>query len=590
MSKSYLSLLIFLIASMIIISSCKRDAPAEDLAVIEVDFLLNERDLERFGLDYTPQDFERDTEDPNRVLTVRVGEPVKFKDTSKGSSSATIRKWVLNDNEWKQAQNDKEVHVPEFTHVFEEAGYHRISLYVGESNYATKLINVVSGDYVPNNIDVAGTDEVADVPEDDVVASVDDSPEVKDDLFGDAPKDKTPVNDTRTVDNTPPPSRTKTNPTPTRPPSRPVDPKPAPAKITSINFVMPSEVMVGESFEIKDVSAPASAVTIRQWDMGDGSTRKEKGSVARQMYFSAGERTITLCLNNSNQCTSKRIMVKPRPPRKEEVATNKPAPTPEPPVAKKPEVGSVAFNMAKTAVVGTSVSLSDRSQPSSAVMKRNWSFGDGTANLNTGRSSVAHVFNKAGTFTVKLCVNDSDKCSTETITITEKPKPAPPVVASTSGSSGSSGGGFDLSNYDGSRLGRVGLLSSQKCDDANFEWHEGAAFINISPKQPMELEEAKVYASKNGNIDIILTTKNKKESGVIKNVQVNPGASVVYLTDLAVILEPGTDYTLMIKPSEGSSDLKLENAVKCSPKPLGSKEVSVNYNKKYILYDLKFYF
>ena len=201
--------------------------------------------------------------------------------------------------------------------------------------------------------------------------------------------------------------------------------------------------------------------------------------------------------------------------------------------------------------------------------------------------SDSHVFNKAGKYKVKLCVNDSDQCTEHDITIEAKPAPAP-VVAENTGTS--SGGGFDLSTYTGADGGRVGLLSSMKCDELTSSWLKGAAFVNISPKKPMELDVAKVYANRNGKVDIILTNNDSKETGVIKNVQVNPGPTTIYLTDLAIILTPDKKYTLMIKPSDQNSDLELENAVKCSPKPLKSDIVDVSYNDKFILYDLKFYY
>ncbi|WP_235299133.1 PKD domain-containing protein [Portibacter marinus] len=578
MSRSYLSFFIICFTTILIISSCKRDTPNRDQAIIEVDFLLNERDLEKFGLDYTEQEFERDNNDPNKVLTVAVGEPVKFKDTSKGSSSTSKRMWKLNGNEWEQAENDKEVHVPEFTHVFEEPGYHRISLYIEDVSYATKLIKVVSEDFAINNVPTV-ENEMADANED--LAVVDPQPE-KEDLFAETntsqPKSSPSNENSRPTSE---PSKPKVNNTP-----------PPPAKISNVDFRISGDLMVGNTIELRDLSTPSSAIYIRQWDMGDGTTQKTKGGVYNQIYFSSGDKTITLCLNNSNQCISKTISIKPRPARKETAEVEKAKPTPP----KAPEITNVEFKIPSTAVVGTAVNLSDRSQPSSAVMKRKWSFGDGSPDLNTGKSAVSHVFNKAGTYEVKLCLNDlSNKCSTESITITEKPEATvKEVVENTKPTTNPTNVNVStpnwLDNYDGTTPGRVGLLSSQKCDETTSEWYEGAAFININPKKPMELDVAKVYASRNGTVDIILTTGDKKETGVLKNVQVNPGPSNIYLTDLAIILEPGEKYTLLIKPSDPDSGLRLENAVNCNPRPLPSDVVSVNYNDKYILYDLKFFY
>jgi len=587
MSKSYLSLVVISFFTIVLISSCKRDAPDRDQAIIEVDFLLNERDLEKFGLDYTEQEFERDNEDPNKVLTVAVGEPVKFKDTSVGSSSTSKRRWELNGNEWEQAENDKEVHVPEFTHVFDAPGYHRISLYIEDVSYATKLIKVVSENFEANsNMPVVEVDVVEDdTPEEVVVAE-----QPKEDLF-DPPAKEDPQTVSRVEEpkrETKTPKSTPRNTTPKK--TTPPPPPPAPAKISNIDFRISGNLMVGNTIELRDMSGPASSIFIRQWDLGDGTTQKTKGGVYNQIYFSSGEKTITLCLNNSNQCTSKKVTIKPRPKRKEEVAVVKPKAPPAPPKA--PEISKIEFKIPSTALVGTAVNLSDRSQPSSAILKRKWSFGDGSPDLNTGKSAVSHIFNKAGKYTVKLCLNDkSDKCTTQSITINAKPKPIvvveeeKPKTTTTSVSSPNW-----LDTYDGTTPGRVGLLSSQKCDETTAEWHEGAAFININPKKPMELDVAKVYASTNGTVDIILTTGDKKETGVLNNVQVNPGPTNIYLTDLAIILEPGEKYTLMIKPSEAGSKLKLENAVNCSPRPLPSDVVNVNYNNKFVLYDLKFFY
>lgn len=558
MSKSYLYLFVLSISFIFIISSCKRDAPIQDLAVIEVDFLTNELDLERYGLEFTEQEFARDNDDPNKVLTVKVGEPVKFKDTSKGSSNIKSRRWQLNENEWELAKESNDADVPEFTHVFEDPGFHQITLIINDFSRATKLIKVVSGEYIPDD------------PAEDVIIAQEEEVQ-QPDLFEEEKKDTRPQPERETTK----PTRTETtNNTNTRKTT-----PPASVKINTVNFVLPSEAMVGQNFELKDISSPASAITVRQWDMGNGTVQKSRGSTYNQMYFSSGQYTITLCLNNTDQCTSKRITIKPKPPRKETVQKT---PVRKDPVVKKPAVASVDFNLPSTAMVAAPVNIVDRSQPSSAVAKRRWSFGDGTADLNTGKSSISHTFLKAGTYTVKLCVNDSDKCIDKKITINEKPKEviaAPKAPSSNTASS--------LDDYEGTTPGRVGLISSMKCGDQNYDWHEGNIFINISPKKMMELEEAKVYSSGNGTVDIILTTGDKKQTGIINNVQLNPGASVIYLTDLAVILMPGEKYTLMIKPN---SDVKFENSAKCDPKPLSSDVVSVSYNDKFVLYDLKFYY
>lgn len=575
MSKSYLYLFFpFFVLSLIIVS-CKRDQPFEETAIIEVDFLMNEMDLQKLGLEFTEQELERNINDPNKVLTVKVGEPVKFKDTSGGPSSNTKRKWVLNDNEWKLSETKADgMNVPEFTYTFEDPGFHRISLYIGESNYATKLVKVVSGDYIAadqplETMDVETPDESQ---SNDIVADQPTQrPQPTQPAPRPAPSNKSTNQPSSGSNNNTAQSNTK--------------PAPEPAKITSVNFSIPATATVGQSFELKDLSQPSNAITTRQWDLGDGTTQKTRGDTYRHMYFSDGEKSVTLCLNNSDQCVTKRIMVKPKPV--VAAAPDKPKdPAPAPP--KKPEVTSVDFNLPETAVVGTSVNLMDRSQPSSAVVKRRWSFGDGTPDLNTGKSSVSHVFNKAGKYTVKVCVNDSDKCSSKEIEITEpvvvaEEKPASSATSS-SNTATSESGGLDYSKYDGTRPGNVGLLSSQKCNPQEIKMSDGTATISLSPKKMMELEKAKVYADNNGTLDITLKNSKGSVEGELSGIQVNPGNTTIYLIDLAVILVPGEKYTLTIK----SSGVKLEDSAGCSPNTLKSDVVSLNYGDNYILYDLAF--
>ena len=106
----------------------------------------------------------------------------------------------------------------------------------------------------------------------------------------------------------------------------------------------------------------------------------------------------------------------------------RPTPAPKPaPVVR--EISRVDFSMSKSMVeTGEKVTFRDLSEPAVAINQRIWDWGDGTT-MPTRGSTAGYSFYKAGTYSVKLCLNYSSKCTTKTITVKQKkadPLPPPP--------------------------------------------------------------------------------------------------------------------------------------------------------------------
>jgi PKD domain/Carboxypeptidase regulatory-like domain/Bacterial Ig-like domain len=96
--------------------------------------------------------------------------------------------------------------------------------------------------------------------------------------------------------------------------------------------------------------------------------------------------------------------------------------TKPPPVNKPPRA---AFNVNSSVQAGTPLAFdaSPSSDPDKDVLEFSWDFGDGGRG---GSSILAHVFNSAGSFTVRLTATDpsgASSSSTKTITVSSRPAP-----------------------------------------------------------------------------------------------------------------------------------------------------------------------
>lgn len=76
---------------------------------------------------------------------------------------------------------------------------------------------------------------------------------------------------------------------------------------------------------------------------------------------------------------------------------------------------SVDFDAQDTGEVGEEIKFISTSNPSHLVNELSWDFGDGNVNKDD-ETEVSHTFNKADTYTVKLCVNE-ENCAKKTIIV-----------------------------------------------------------------------------------------------------------------------------------------------------------------------------
>lgn len=101
---------------------------------------------------------------------------------------------------------------------------------------------------------------------------------------------------------------------------------------------------------------------------------------------------------------------------------------PSKPIAKPeklPVITTVFFKRSAIANVGEKVTFEDTSK-GDIINERTWDFGDGSSPVTKNSPKVSHTFNKADTYTIKLCLNNSsDKCISRTIKIIKKPDNKP---------------------------------------------------------------------------------------------------------------------------------------------------------------------
>jgi PKD repeat protein len=141
------------------------------------------------------------------------------------------------------------------------------------------------------------------------------------------------------------------------------------------------------------------------WDFGDGATAT--GRIVRHAYATEGRKIVTLTVDDQDpedppSQRSGRIDVQgdPSPP----PDPPPPPPPPPPPANEKP---SAAFMAPDRAQEGEAVQFDARGSrdPDGDAIGFGWDFGDGTTDGNT--ATPKHVFAKAGTYIVRLTIQDA---------------------------------------------------------------------------------------------------------------------------------------------------------------------------------------
>jgi M6 family metalloprotease-like protein len=144
-------------------------------------------------------------------------------------------------------------------------------------------------------------------------------------------------------------------------------------------------------------------VTNAVWDFGDGTIRSSTAEFVTNTYLLAGNYTVGLTVSSSGGMTATNRL-------SSVIVTN---PLPEPAFAAWPTNGSAVF----TAFYFTNLTQ--------FATNYSWSFGDGTAtNLSTA-ATVAHIYAKAGNYTVCLTATGlggtSSTCSSSSLVVTNPP-------------------------------------------------------------------------------------------------------------------------------------------------------------------------
>lgn len=562
------NILLLLLVSFFLLIGCQKTV---NKPAFEVDFLINDLELESLGLDYNEKDLSLYTNDPDKVYFAYVGEAVKFKDIS-ASTDVVKREWFV-DNQQLLNQQDGQIEVPSFNHKFETPGLYRIKLVIDETEMVSKLVRVIDSKNTNPEISAETANESQE----------------RDDLI------VTDIGNFRVFDFT--------------------VSDPSPAKWQAI--------------VLEDISETDIEITKRLWDFGDGTIIPTKGNKVKYSYSSAGVYEVKMCLNLTNNCKRRRIIV--REPtssdqlpvvtqstksdksqsandlRKESKTRklvaqedfSKPATnsTPKSVVSEKLEVQNLGFEIPDKMQAGLPVRMKDSSFPDDAINSRNW-YIDGEKQ-NFHQRTINYIFDTPGTYEIKMCLNNKlDLCIVKKINVYQRQivekKPEEGVTQKSAKSSQDRiityvpvppkpTLGFMCQSY-----GRTGLQSKYKCTE-DKEYFFGNAIVNLEPAVDMELQNAEIYGNKDGYMDVLLLDEEFVELGRIKNVQVLPGYSTIEFADLAFTLEKGKKYSLLLKPKSGKNKIGLENSANCSVPAYNNSDLKIQYQgKAMVIYDLKY--
>lgn len=581
------SLLLFsVVLSVLFVSSCKSDKQSANPAEMfdgpsTINFLVNSEQLpnqDRINKDYTMGEYREDRMNKDHVLSVPIYDTVYFKDISQFKGEAPgKRRWYLDEEELDS--NNKEV-----AFYSEEVGPAIVTMKFDDFNYVMK--GIFFTDQVDMNDPSAEpeeeTGEMTMMKEDEIIPDDEVYAEKKSDPVASKPQEKNSYQKPATNNRKPASTSSYQKPA-TKKASTP-KPTPKNVEVQSVDFTVSKTVVeAGESISFKDSSYPPEAVKNQVWDWGDGNTMAIKRGGVKYSYLNPGTYTVKLCLNYSSKCASKKITVKA--PKKALVA-----PVVEKKEEKKaevkkeaPKVSKVVISSASKTLVGKPIEIKDETFPAEAVSSREWFINGQKSNLSNKRFSK--TFDKAGTYTVKLCVNGgSANCTTKSIVVEEKPKPKPePKKATTTAPAETEFFAMDAS--------RSGLRSSQRCPENDVEFYQGAAEMTLAPTVRLELMNARIYGQKVALAKVTLVALDGSFTRKINNVQILPGPSTIEFGDLGVILQPGKKYKLTIEPMSASEDVSLENGGKCNTTFASDNRLGVTYKDNVMtLFDIKFGF
>ncbi len=575
--------------------SCKGDKAETDPSQLfegpsVINFLVNSEQLpnqDRINKDYTMTEYHEDRQNKDHVLHVPIYDTIYFEDVSQFKGEVPgKRRWHIDSEQL--TSNNKEV-----AFYSEEVGPAIVTLKYDDFNLVMKAIyftdqvdydSPVASDELEDEGDDSG--EMAVLSEEEVVSNSDLYAEKEEELVVNTKTKQTTSNQEVSSYN-----QTSTNSSKSTPvvPAKTVT-KPKEVKVQKVDFsVSKTVVETGESISFKDMSFPAEAVKNQVWDWGDGNTMSIRRGAVKYSYLNPGTYTVKLCLNYSSDCKSKTITVKKAKESVLETPVVKKEEPKEVKVAEKPKptVSKVSISSASKTLVGKPIEVRDETYPAEAVTSREWFINGVKSNLTNKRFSK--TFDKAGTYTLKLCVNGSNLCETKTITVEEKPKPkVEPVKEVAKATSASPSAESEFFAIDASRSG---LRSSQRCPESDVEFHTGNTEITLSPKVRMELMNARIYGQKVGLAKVTLKAADGSLTRKINNVQILPGPSTIEFGDFGIVLKSGKKYVMTIEPMSSSETVALENGGKCNTSFASDNRLDVSYKDNVMtLFDIKFGF
>ncbi|MGK0363309.1 MAG: PKD repeat protein, partial [Saprospiraceae bacterium] len=560
---------ILVLSILFLFPSCGSDSTEDsgdnENTAVEVDFLINGKKLLTESEDFLKD--EIDINESDKVLQVRVGETVTFKDISTPKVSDDNREWdIFADN---QPDGSSEV----LEYPFQEVGLQDVELFVNNKS-VRKLVYVVGeGEEI---VEGGFTDEPV---EDEQLAEERQKEQKQEQLAFEA--------DNRAKDAAEADKRARAEATKQERAAKTARDEAARQKQLAKS--------ANTDAERKQAGAAAKAAQERADKAARDETAAKKraaetAEIQRKADLAAAQKKKDAENAKARRIEEERIAVEKAAKEKERVAAevakrkavaettrlaavaeekkNQVAKTPT-----KPTVSSISMSASRTSVnTNGVVSFTGSVTPAAAIESISWDFGDGTVKSTGARTNESHAYRTAGNYTVKMCVNGITNCKTVNVSVTAPPPPPPAPTP---------GADADFFCTSGNKAAGVGY--ADRCGDS--QWTEQAA-ITLSPKRKLTLTKATVHAENSGRVQFKLTYN---QGGATQNEtitrSVNSGKSEIYLEELDVVMNPGITYTLSVK-SVGDSKTKLENIVDCGKSSTGNGDLGINYKGNQVLFDL----
>lgn len=570
----------FLLAILVLLfSSCKNKTSTE----AQIDFLINESSIYSLGEEYSEEDLELYKNDPDKVFYTATDSQIEIQANEDAMLDGEVS-WYLNEKPWE----DPVANSSKFTTKFEVPGLYKITM-SSRNGEISKFIRAIERKEQQE-------DSVFEESEDDAFLL---------DFVTDIEK---------------------------------------PNKWQAILFT--------------DISNIGETIKRRVWDFGDGTVIPTIGPSVKYSYSKSGAFKVKLCVNLSEKCVSKLIVVdgsdamkeirdpKLSTKKKDAVVASasnenkksvtetiaKTSKKEEASSASKPEkiadkpneenteeeivLNDIDFSAPSSCYIGIPVRLQDMSSPNEAIKYRNWYINGEAQNFH--QKTVDMIFDESGNFEIKMCLNYLSKnCVTKTIKVKSREQEIIAAAEEKSNRQYSKNnlkpvvGVFNVppdqqsptpefepmdsttpsSEFYCQSYGKAGLKSEYKCT-VDKGYFNGVSSITLEPSVDMELHTAKMYGNEMGYVDIILSSEDQKQVGVLKRVQILPGQTTIELTELAMTLQAGKVYEMVVSTLPQRSrileDLALLNSNKCVIPSYDDNNLTIDYKNAMIMYDIKY--